>query len=271
MRLASPRLHKLPKGLATEYVPWTGGNKWKDVLYRLKRVWAEDAMSFRVSRVHSEMRGKLSSPIYSGLARDRSKEVRDALEEIALSKVVIFCNSSKKVENFSAYLHDSGVKNVAVTSGSAERRAGRSNKYLQGFLREHKSGKPGSTPPPRKWGGPPWQTPPQKESEVDSPVDPALLAAVESPEALEELRRRRDEPRVLVTTSLLSRGLDFSPEVKHVFITDQPRNMIDFLHRAGRAARAGQTGKVVIFGKMRGRGSDRFRGARSKIGDLSRR
>ncbi|KAG2742784.1 P-loop containing nucleoside triphosphate hydrolase protein [Suillus brevipes Sb2] len=64
-------------------------------------------------------------------------------------------------------------------------------------------------------------------------------------------------PHVLVTTSLLSRGLDFSPMIKHVFIVDEPRNMIDFLHRAGRAGRAGEAGKVVVFGRTKGRGSGR--------------
>ena len=50
----------------------------------------------------------------------------------------------------------------------------------------------------------------------------------------------------MVTTSLLSRGLDFSPEVKHV---DEPRNMIDFLYRAGRSGRAGQSGKLIEIRK----------------------
>lgn len=70
-----------------------------------------------------------------------------------------------------------------------------------------------------------------------------------------------DQPRVLVTTSLLSRGIDFDPSVRHVLIVDAPRNMVDFVHRAGRTARAGMEGKVVIFGKRKGRGSaegDRF-------------
>lgn len=57
------------------------------------------------------------------------------------------------------------------------------------------------------------------------------------------------EPRVLVTTSLLARGLDFSPSVSHVLIVDEPRNEVDFLHRAGRTGRAGRPGTVVIFGK----------------------
>ena len=70
-----------------------------------------------------------------------------------------------------------------------------------------------------------------------------------------EEKESGNEPHVLITTSLLSRGLDFDPSVQHVFIVDTPRNMIDFIHRAGRAGRAGHHGKVVVFGKLKGRGS----------------
>ncbi|OAX38102.1 P-loop containing nucleoside triphosphate hydrolase protein [Rhizopogon vinicolor AM-OR11-026] len=72
-------------------------------------------------------------------------------------------------------------------------------------------------------------------------------------------------PHVLVTTSLLSRGLDFSPTIKHVFIVDEPRNMIDFLHRAGRAGRAGEEGKVVVFGRAKGRGSGRAAEVKQRV------
>jgi ATP-dependent RNA helicase MRH4, mitochondrial len=62
------------------------------------------------------------------------------------------------------------------------------------------------------------------------------------------LAEKGTAPRVLVTTSLLSRGLDFTPAVKHVFLLDEPRDMLDFLHRAGRTGRAGRVGNVVVFG-----------------------
>jgi ATP-dependent RNA helicase MRH4 len=73
------------------------------------------------------------------------------------------------------------------------------------------------------------------------------------------------EPHVMITTSMLSRGLDFSPDVRHVFIVDEPRNMVDFLHRAGRSARAGQAGKVVVFGKLKGRGSAKTTVMKEKV------
>jgi len=61
----------------------------------------------------------------------------------------------------------------------------------------------------------------------------------------------------MITTSMFSRGLDFSP--------DEPRNMVDFLHRAGRSARAGQVGKVVAFGKLKGRGSAKATEMKKKV------
>ncbi|KAF9478234.1 P-loop containing nucleoside triphosphate hydrolase protein [Pholiota conissans] len=201
VRLASPALHRLPKTLQTEYVGWTGGNKFADVVRRIRRVWAEDAAT-----------GK-------GQGKDAE-----------LSKVLVFCNRSAKVVEFAAYLETQGVKSVAMTSRSEQRGRG-SNRHLDGFLRirSHSPSAPPSQP---------------------TPADPKAY------------------PHVLITTSLLSRGLDFSPEIKHVFIVDEPRNTVDFLHRAGRTGRAGEWGKVVIFGKMKGRGSARTKEVRKRIQGL---
>ena len=55
-------------------------------------------------------------------------------------------------------------------------------------------------------------------------------------------------PRVLITTSLLSRGLDFSPSIKHVILVDQAHDQVDFLHRAGRTGRGESgVGNVYVF------------------------
>jgi ATP-dependent RNA helicase MRH4 len=68
------------------------------------------------------------------------------------------------------------------------------------------------------------------------------------PEAATAPSEDQKSPRVLITTSLLSRGLDFAPSVKHVLLIDEPRDILDFMHRAGRTGRAGQQGTVTIFG-----------------------
>ena len=56
--------------------------------------------------------------------------------------------------------------------------------------------------------------------------------------------------RVLVSTDLASRGLDL-PDVTAVIQVDFPVNSADFLHRAGRTARAGKSGIGKLYHNMR--------------------
>eukprot|EP01046_Picozoa_sp_COSAG06_P114662 COSAG06_NODE_61498_length_267_cov_1.130952_1_plen_53_part_10 len=51
---------------------------------------------------------------------------------------------------------------------------------------------------------------------------------------------------MLVSTDVGSRGLDLSG-VEHVVMFDCPTNPTDFLHRAGRTARAGASGKATVL------------------------
>ena len=156
--------------------------------------------------------------------------------------MLIFCNKSTKAIELSKYLEEQDVKCVPMTSESKHRVMG-TNRHLFGFLKK-----------------------------------PSIIETVSRKKALKTLLRQttttttttkeKPVPLVMVTTSLLSRGLDFSPEVKHVFIVDEPRNMVDFLHRAGRSGRAGQKGKVVVFGKLSGRGSERGREVKKRVVSL---
>ncbi len=61
---------------------------------------------------------------------------------------------------------------------------------------------------------------------------------------LSEFRGQRIQ--ILVTTDLLSRGLDVA-HVNHVVNFDLPYKSDDFLHRIGRTARAGREGTAVTF------------------------
>jgi ATP-dependent RNA helicase MRH4 len=138
------------------------------------------------------------------------------------SKVLIFCNKGTTVEALGDFLDSKGVKNVALTSQGATRNKG-NNHHLDGFLKANRTGR--------------------------SVPGMASSHTANSSAA--------DTPHVLITTSLLSRGLDFTPSIRHVLIPEPPRNMIDFLHRAGRSGRAGEWGRVIVFVKAKGRGSAR--------------
>ena len=149
------------------------------------------------------------------------------------SKVLIFCNKSGAVEALGRELAEKGIPNIALTSTAEARKRG-NNHHLNGFLL--------------------------------SPLRPKPSEDVKAPTTEQKIASSEETiPSVLITTSLLSRGLDFAPDIKHVLITDQPRNMIDFLHRAGRTGRAGQDGTVVVFGKSKGRGSEKHRDMKARV------
>ena len=235
-RLVSPGVHKLPKDLKVEYESWTGGNRMADVEKRIRQVWAEDS---------------LSSPTQAG-----SK----------LSQVLVFCNKTNKVRLMGQYLEAKGIKNVAVTSTS-ETRARGSNRHLDGFLRVL----PGKETDARKtrkkaivWDNELGDGLGDSGLVHSSSASPSTVASHSAPST------PQTHPHVLITTSLLSRGLDFAPSIRHVFIVDEPRNVLDFLHRAGRSGRAGHKGKVVVFGKFpqSGRGAGRGREVKQKVGEL---
>ena len=56
-----------------------------------------------------------------------------------------------------------------------------------------------------------------------------------------------DNVNVLVTTSLLARGLDFGTNVQNVIIGEDSGNVVDFIHRVGRTGRMNSQGQVTIM------------------------
>ncbi|KAG9015926.1 RNA helicase [Tulasnella sp. 427] len=180
VRLVSPRVHRLPKRLKTEYVQLTDGNKNATIFKKMEAVWAEDA------------------------------QARQTGQSSQRSKIVVFANETKAARRLADYLEQRGMKSLVMVGNAEGRRKG-SNKHLAGFL---------------------------------SPV-----AMSSAKKAVQEGVDAQDGPRILITTSLLSRGLDFDPSIRHVFVVDEPRSAVDFIHRAGRTGRAGNVGTVVLFEK----------------------
>lgn len=180
VRLASPRVHRLPKLLKTEYVQLTDGNKNATIYKKIEAVWAEDA------------------------------QARQAGRSTQGGKIVVFANETKVARRLAEYLKQKGMESLVMVGDAEERRKG-SNQHLAGFLS-------------------PVAMPSTKRTTLEGPG-------------------ASSGPRILITTSLLSRGLDFDPSIRHVFVVDEPRNAVDFIHRAGRTGRAGNVGTVVLFEK----------------------
>ena len=176
----------------------------------------------------------------------------DALAGRGRSRIVIFANTRVRAGEMGAYLSERAVPNIVVTGsginaqsnkhGRDGRRVHGSNKHLAGFLKPM----------------------PNKKSPEHS--QPSFAGGEE--EVVKAGETDGQSPRVLLSTSLLARGLDFDPSVSHVFVLDPPRNTADFLHRAGRTARAGGRGKVVVFGKGGGRGAGKLREMRQNLATL---
>ncbi|KAJ7083722.1 P-loop containing nucleoside triphosphate hydrolase protein [Mycena belliarum] len=242
LRLITSTANHIPKTVKPEYVGWTGGNKNADIERRLRKVWAADAA-------------------------DGLGPALDSLGD--MSKVLIFCNRNTKVRDLGEFLDEKGIKNIQLSSSSPNRRRG-NNHHLDGFLKSKTiEGKKRRDDWSSSWvAEEAEEVAPTLQLEAKKIPTRALVPLSRKPSSPAEAEPINDPmhvPHVMITTSLLSRGLDFSSKVKHVFIVDDPRNMTDFLHRAGRTGRAGESGRVVIFGRLEGRGSQKSKDIRKQV------
>ncbi|KAH9958070.1 P-loop containing nucleoside triphosphate hydrolase protein [Russula dissimulans] len=212
-------------------------------LHRLPTHLALEFAPYSSGNRNAEVLGKLKA-----IWRD------DVLAGRPRTRIVIFANTRARAGEMGAYLSENGVRNIVVIGQSIKDRSNRkgesglrvhgSNKHLAGFLK-----------------------PIQKKKILSHPQPPIAEGKNEVPLAMAR-ETESDLPRVLLSTSLLARGLDFDASVSHVFVLDPPQNTADFLHRAGRTARAGRSGKVVVFGKGGGRGAGKLRELRQRLAVL---
>lgn len=188
-------------------------------------------------RLPSGLKTKFVSDTGGNLAASVAAEVRKAFEEDNLqagvgekgqSKAVVFCNTESRVRQISRKFTEKGLGTLCWTSKGLEgdetvngKERGVRQRGKQGELSAFLSSSTNKL------------TPPSTENDA----------------------------RVLVTTSLLSRGLDFSADISTVILVDPPRDALDFVHRAGRTGRAGRKGRVVVFGMG---GKDNVKGFSNK-------
>ncbi|TYJ52674.1 hypothetical protein B9479_006723 [Cryptococcus floricola] len=236
VHLLSPGLHKLPEKLLARFVrPSQTGNKHGDVAHQVRLTLAEDAKAAKAAGIQLK-----------------------AGEE---SKIVVFCNTDKMVEQVSSVLGTKKIDCLAWTGAGGERLRGKNGSLDDFLLRPSLPGRPSSTQSLA-----PASDASDSQSGLEDPSSPTLsledeplndppsLPTPEHDDPLPSSRpctnlvKPQPKRRVLVTTSLLSRGLDFHPSVSSVFLVQPPRDVLDFVHRAGRAGRAGRPGRVVVFG-----------------------
>ncbi|KAG0174899.1 hypothetical protein DFQ28_000746 [Apophysomyces sp. BC1034] len=91
---------------------------------------------------------------------------------------------------------------------------------------------------------------------------PALALYKDAEMSREEaLTRFQTQEDVLISTDIASRGID-TTFVDHVVLFDFPTSVVDYLHRVGRTARAGRTGKTTsLIGRKDRMMADRIRRA----------
>jgi ATP-dependent RNA helicase MRH4 len=175
-------------------------------------------IAHEIKRVFADeaMEAKLTTPAMEPKESKESKEsaLTPAPKKKTRSMAVVFCTSVGKVNATTRLLESKDIPCLEWTGETAARneRPGH-NGPLDAFLVQHKREKDTGLPAP----------------------EPSVTS-----------------PRVLVTTSLLSRGLDFSPNVTTTYLIDPPRNVLDFVHRAGRAGRAGRPGQSQYATELRG-------------------
>ena len=75
--------------------------------------------------------------------------------------------------------------------------------------------------------------------------------------AYKEFCEAENSSRILVATDIAARGLDFNAGVDEVVMFEPPSSFLDFIHRMGRTARAGNKGRVTILVSKHG-GEGRF-------------
>jgi ATP-dependent RNA helicase MRH4 len=232
-RLTSINLHQLPPSIVPEHFTWTGGNKMADIVNRMKNVWAEDASAHAAAVANADTLFKTS--------KGKRKVTVPPLQK---SKVIIFCNKSTKAEAIANHLIEHDIPAVPLVRTISEFSSAEKPPSEDEEQAEVGAGRTGGR-----------RRPAVRARNNDNAIAPFLRSrkpdGTITPDTPLKPQSEND-PLVLVTTSLLSRGLDFNSSVKHVFIVDEPKNMVDFLHRAGRTGRAGQAGKVVIFAHKRG-------------------
>ncbi|KAI9138498.1 P-loop containing nucleoside triphosphate hydrolase protein [Paraphysoderma sedebokerense] len=153
--------------------------------------------------------------------------------------VIIFGNTLKSVDTLYRYLNAQGIQNVWCLHGGLK--SGEREKVKQEFLDLNVTRSP----------DPSLSSSSSSSSSLSSPSS-AYFTSTFAPLKPIKAVPSGPYPRYLVSTDIASRGLHI-PHINHVILFDFPTTVIDYLHRIGRTARAGQKGRATSLVTKRAR------------------
>ncbi|KAI0231168.1 hypothetical protein L0F63_007258 [Massospora cicadina] len=168
-------------------------------------------------------------------------------------RILIFCNTRKAVSIVRSYLCERRINCLSLSGGNDyKHQPHASSEEIHHFL--YPSSKrvsanydfalPTRTPKPSK--SIPEEKPDQGEAENVISATDGLDPEIKVSTTEGSKSKPKESPKILVCTDIASRGLDTN-SVNHVIMYDFPTSAINFLHRCGRTARAGQSGFVTCL------------------------
>jgi superfamily II DNA/RNA helicase len=168
----------------------------------------------------------------------------DAVEQVLLasphSHCIIFCSSVARVDSLTKQLEERSSERCAGEGSSADARRIRALPFHRGVAMEQREEQLVLFRPAGLNGG--GQKLVQSEEQDGVVLDGGLGEIIGA--TVGATVGATDEMLVLVCTDAAARGLDLST-VTHVVQADFASSAVDFIHRAGRTARAGKTGTVT--------------------------
>lgn len=212
-------------GVSTKFI-LVGATFPVSVARKLDSVFGADTLRKAITpRTHKVLANLHHQFVYVSSGQSKQQVLLKILANGSASgeKIVVFCNTRRTCDLLADVLFKKGFENTVTLSRRRRYSFGSGRVFIfQHQSRKHRLEKDGS--------------------KLAALAANSAKSAVLLEKFLGSERYTGESPIILVTTDLGSRGLDAS-HINHVINYDFPMTSMDFLHRVGRTARAGQRGR----------------------------